>query len=147
MRASTSQRELIACAIALAVTAACTADNRSAGTSGTAGRGVEVEEIDLGRSLNADKTVKDDTDTFRPTDTIYASVKTDGSGLNAALQVRWTYQDGQLVAEATQTISPNGEARTEFHISKPEGWPKGKYKLEVFLNGQPAGSKEFTVED
>lgn len=146
MRAWTSRRELIACAIALAFTAAC-GGNRDSGTTGTAGRGVQVEEIDLGRSLNADKTIKDNTDTFRPTDTIYASVKTDGSGMNTVLKARWTYEDGQPVDETTQTISPNGEARTEFHISKPEGWPKGKYKLEVFVNGQPAATKEFRVED
>ena len=36
-------------------------------------------------------------------------------------------------------------ARTEFHISKADGWPAGKYKVEVSLNGVPAETKEFTV--
>lgn len=147
MRAWTSQRKLIACAIALAVALGCKGRTRDTGTTGTAGSAVQVEDIDLGRSLNADKSIKDNTDSFRPSDTIYASVKTDGSGINVGLKARWTYENGQPVDEATQSISPNGEARTEFHISKPEGWPKGKYKLEVFLNGQSAGTKEFTVED
>jgi uncharacterized protein YfaS (alpha-2-macroglobulin family) len=74
-------------------------------------------------------------------------VKTDGSGINTPVKARWTFEDGQLVDETTQSISPNGETRTEFHISKPEGWPKGKYKVEVFVDGQPAGSKEFNVDD
>jgi len=56
------------------------------------------------------------------------------------------YQDGQIVDESTQTIAPTGAARTEFHISKPDGWPAGKYKLEVLLNGTSAGTKDFDVQ-
>ena len=54
-------------------------------------------------------------------------------------------RDGQVVNESTQTIAPTGDARTEFHISKPDGWPSGKYKLEVFLNGSSAATKDFEV--
>lgn len=132
-------------ALAAIVIAAC--NNRPAdNTTGTAGRGLEVEEIDIGRSLNADKSIGDNTASFKPNDTIYISVKTDGSAPSAQLKARWTFSDGQLVDESTETISPTGEARTEFHISKPDGFPPGKYKAEIFLNGQPAGSKEFEVE-
>ncbi|WNL46030.1 hypothetical protein RKE25_21895 [Dyella sp. BiH032] len=31
-------------------------------------------------------------------------------------------------------------------ISKPDGWPTGNYKVEITLNGQPAGTKEFSVK-
>jgi len=34
---------------------------------------------------------------------------------------------------------------TEFHISKPGGWPEGDYKVEVMLNGASAGTKSFKV--
>ena len=40
---------------------------------------VRVTELDLGRSLAADKGIADKTTDFRPTDTIYLSVETDGS--------------------------------------------------------------------
>ncbi len=134
-------------ALALAAIVAAACNNRPAdNTTGTAGRGLEVEEIDIGRSLNADKSIGDNTASFKPSDTIYVSVKTDGSAPSAQLKARWTFSDGQLVNESTETISPTGEARTEFHISKPDGFPPGKYKAEIFLNGQPAGSKEFEVE-
>jgi outer membrane usher protein FimD/PapC len=49
------------------------------------------------------------------------------------------------VDESTQTIAPTGDARTEFHMSKPDGWPAGKYKLEVLVNGTTAGTKDFEV--
>lgn len=37
-------------------------------------------------------------------------------------------------------------ARTEFHISKPDGWPEGKYHLVIMLNGATAGTKDFEVK-
>ncbi len=37
-------------------------------------------------------------------------------------------------------------SRTEFHISKPDGWPTGKYKLEAFLNDSTAATKDFEVQ-
>jgi hypothetical protein len=35
---------------------------------------------------------------------------------------------------------------TEFHISKPGGWPKGKYKVEILLNGVAAETEDFEVK-
>jgi hypothetical protein len=131
--------------LAAFVIAGC--NNRPAdNTTGTTGRGIEVEEIDIGRSLNGDKSIGDNTASFKPNDTIYLSIKTDGSASSAQLRTRWLFSDGQVVDESTQTISPTGEARTEFHIAKPDGFPPGQYKAEVYLNGQPAGTKEFEVE-
>jgi hypothetical protein len=104
-----------------------------------------VASIDLGTSVGADKRVAAPTSSFSPTDTIYASVASEGSAASVTLSARWTYEDGQLVHEATETLAPSGPAVTEFHIEKPSGWPAGKYKVEIASNGQPAGSKEFEV--
>jgi len=106
---------------------------------------LKVTAINLGRTIAADKTIADATDSFRPSDTFYVSVKTEGSAPSATLKARWTYEDGQVVDESTQNIGPSSPAVTEFHVSKPDGWPTGRYKVEVFLNGAPAGSKEFKV--
>jgi hypothetical protein len=107
---------------------------------------VRVDDVKLGRSVGADKRVTDETDDFRPTDVIYAVVETQGSGSTAALQARWTYEDGQVVDESSQNISAAGGDFTEFHISKPSGWPKGKYKVEIRLNGQPVETEDFEVK-
>jgi uncharacterized protein YfaS (alpha-2-macroglobulin family) len=139
---------ILALTLASILNVACTKSD-SPGTTGTTGAdaGVRVSQIDIGRSLAADKTINASTDSFKPNDTIYASVATEGTAAApATLQARWTYQDGQVVNEATQRIAPAGNARTEFHISKPDGWPAGKYKLEVFLNGSSAGTKDIEVE-
>ena len=135
---------ILALTLAAVLSAACRENPGATGTTGT-GTGVRVSKIDMGRSLNADKTINDNTDSFRQDDTIYASIVTEGSAATATLKARWTYQDGQVVNESTQTITPTGNARTEFHISKPDGWPTGKYKLEAFLNGSSSATKDFEV--
>ena len=137
---------ILALTISGGLSTACS-KSESPGTTGTTGSGggVRVSHVNIGRSLNASKAIADATDSFKPTDTIYASVATEGSAPTAALKARWTYQDGQVVNESTQTIAPTGPATTEFHISKPDGWPAGKYKVEVFVDGSSAVAKDFNV--
>ena len=139
---------LAALALAVVLTTACTKSREAPAATGTTGStaGVRVSRIDMGRSLTADKMINDKTESFKPNDTIYASVLTEGAAATATLKARWTYQDGQAVTESTQTIAPTGDARTEFHISKPDGWPAGRYKLEVFLNDSSAATKDFEVQ-
>ena len=107
---------------------------------------VRVSDVKLGRAIGADKRLTEETDDFRPTDVIYAVVETQGSGSPAALQARWTYEDGQVVDESSRNISAAGGDFTEFHISKPSGWPKGKYKVEILVDGQPADTEDFEVK-
>ncbi len=107
--------------------------------------GVSVTSITLGTAVDAQQNVTMDAKVFKPTDTIYASVATAGTAANAVLVARWTYGDGQLVDESSQSIAPTGPAKTTFHIAKPDGWPTGKYRIDVTLDGAPAASQEFEV--
>ena len=106
-----------------------------------------VTGVLIGSGIGADKKVNAPKIVFKPSETIYASVLSDGAAPAASVRVRWTSEDGQVVQESTQNIAPTGPAVTEFHASKPEGWPAGKYKLEVSANGQPAGTLQFSVAD
>ena len=104
-----------------------------------------VATIDLGSAIGADKRIAAPASAFAATDTIYASVASEGASPSVALTARWTYEDGQLVNESTETIAPSGPAVTEFHIAKPSGWPAGKYRVEIAANGAPLGTREFEV--
>jgi hypothetical protein len=106
---------------------------------------VAVASIDLGNAVGADQKVTSATSNFTPQDPIYAVVSTSGAG-TATLGAKWTYQDGQTVKEDSKSIAPTGPATTSFEITKPDGWPAGSYKVEISLNGQPAGSKDFSVK-
>src|SRR5689334_1558017 len=107
---------------------------------------LKVADVTLGRSVSADKRVADQTDTFSPHDTIFASVHTTGTSPNTNLVARWTYQDGQVVTESNEPIAPTGDAYTEFHIFKPSGWPTGKYTLHLLVNGQEVQTKDLSVK-
>ena len=49
--------------------------------------------------------------------------------------------------ETTIEFQSAGPAVNEFHVSKPSGWPKGDYKVEIFLGeaATPAMVKTFKV--
>jgi hypothetical protein len=110
--------------------------------------GVTVSNINLGKSIDADKKVAAPLDTFAKGDTIYAAVDTVGSG-PATLKAKWTYTKGgqvTLVNEEPQTITATGPTTSEFHVSKPGGWAPGDYMVEIFVDDKSAGTKTFTVK-
>lgn len=149
MRTHPRARFIALASISLFVVAACAKRedaSRVDTAAGTVVNDVAVSDIDIGRHIGADKKVADKTDNFARTDTVFAVVSTSGSSPSATLQAKWTFEDGQVVDQSTETIAPSGPAVTEFHISKPGGFPAGKYKVEILLNGNAAGSKDFTVK-
>ena len=110
--------------------------------------GVMISSVTAGSAIGADKKVTNATDTFAPTDTMYVSVDTSGSG-TAKLDAKWTYHKGASVAvvkEESMTLDTTGPATHEFHVSKPDGWPAGTYEVEVMLDGKSAGLKKLTVK-
>jgi hypothetical protein len=113
----------------------------------TTGEAVRVTDVELGRSIDAQGRIADDagTDDFARTDTIYVSVNTEGSAAGARLTARWTFEDGQVVDESSQTLSASGPATTEFHISNPGGFPAGRYTVQIQLDGRTVETEEFTI--
>jgi hypothetical protein len=105
---------------------------------------LQVTTVQLGRSLNPDKTVASHTTSFKPTDTIYAAVLTDGSG-SGKIKVRWRYR-GRVVGEPAQDVSYKGPAATEFHLQNSGGFPPGEYTVEFFLDDRSIGTRAFRIE-
>lgn len=104
---------------------------------------LQAETIQLGRSLNADDSVGELTTAFKPKDTIYVSVLTANRG-KGTIGVRWMY-GGQLVSEREKQVSFKGPAATEFHIQSAGGFPTGNYTVELSIDGQSVGQRNFTV--
>jgi hypothetical protein len=128
-------------------TAAAPPDTTAAAAPAPAPVPFAVQVIEVGKQVGPDKKVTAPAATFGPKDTIYASVATEGAAPSKTIVAKWTFGPaGKLVKADSQTIAPTGPAATEFHISKPSGWPVGKYKVEITVDGSPAGSKEFEVK-
>lgn len=105
---------------------------------------LQLNTIQLGRGLNPDQTVSGFTTRFKPTDTIYVAVLTNGVG-SGKVKARWRYA-GHVVSEPEQDVTSQGSASTEFHIQNTSGFPPGEYTVELFLDGKSVGSRPFRVE-
>jgi hypothetical protein len=108
-----------------------------------------VGGVTLGSAIGADKKVSAPSETFGAKDTIYASVDTAGTG-HVKLRALWSFVKGDKTAKVDETtieLESTGPATNEFHVSKPSGWPKGDYKVEIFLNDAPtpAATRTFKV--
>jgi hypothetical protein len=153
MRASVRAGSVLAFSMLLALVVSCKKEEAplpppspSAAPAPSAPAPFRVSRIDLGNAVDAQKKVAAPSAVFAPTDTIYASILTEGAAPKVTLLARWTYEDGQVVSEGTEVIAPMGPAATEFHITKPSGWPAGKYQVEVTADGKPAGVQAFEVK-
>lgn len=103
---------------------------------------VEVTSVDLGNQVGADNRIASPMTTFGVTDTVHASVITAGTG--GTVSTRWTYEDGQVVHTEDKQV-PAGAQVTDFMVTNANGWPTGRYTMEVLVNGQVVQTREFEV--
>lgn len=102
-----------------------------------------VGAIQLGRSLNADNSVASQASTFKPSETVYVAALNQARG-EGTISVKW-YFGTQLLSERSKQVTFKGAAATEFHLQSTAGFPEGDYSVEVLLNGQSAGRRNFNV--
>lgn len=97
----------------------------------------------LGNAIGADNHIATPLTAFSSGDTIHASVETDGPARR--LSARWTNLDSdQVVGEAHQDLAAGAQV-TDVHLSHPDGWPTGRYRVEIIQDGNVVGSDEFDV--
>lgn len=106
---------------------------------------LRVTSIQLGKSLNIDKTVAVHTTRFAPGDSVYVSVVTAGAG-SGEISVRWMYAGRVVLGEPKKQVTYRDVAATEFNLTSAAGFPLGDYTVEAFLDGQSAGTRTFKVE-
>lgn len=136
-------RTLLSLCAAVAIVSAC-GERARGGEAGRAESSIAVTEIDLGRSIKADRTIDDGTTTFGQRDVIYVSVGTKGNA-GGTLRARWVFGENEQIAVEEREVAATGDTHTEFHISRPNGLPRGEYRVEIFLNGVSQGHEKFTI--
>jgi hypothetical protein len=114
-----------------------------AAVAAACGGNLTVSGIQVGKSLNSDNSISTLATTFKPNDTIYAAVLTDGTG-RATLSAKFSY-GGRVISEPEKRVTYKGAAATEFHIEYSGGFPAGEYDIELFLNGTSVGMRRVRV--
>lgn len=107
---------------------------------------VTVSAVTVGNNAAADRSVQPVAQ-LGARDKIIVSVRTDGSAVNTNVSARLTYQDGQVAGEESATLNTTGPETTNIEFTNANGWPAGKYRAEVMVNGQPQGTaQEFEIK-
>ncbi len=111
-----------------------------------------VTSVELGNAVGPDMKLTSTATSFKPKDTITVSINTSTSDPAASVAgkvgAKWTYANGAEVMEVsneTKDLNLTGTGSTNFQIAKPDGFPVGKYKVEVSLDGMVVQTKEFDI--
>ncbi len=143
MRTNASAFKASCAAIALMLVVAC-AKKEANQAPATA----MVTDVSLGRAVNSAQQVNVAVDTFTPSDTIFASVKTESTPVGTRISARWLFTEGgteQVVSEKELVTNQPGTGYTSFYIVNPGPWPAGKHQVRIGLNGAMKETKGFTV--
>jgi len=104
-----------------------------------------VERITVAKAVNIDHSPEATASTFGKNDTVYVSMWTADTPVGTEIKARWLGPDGQQITEDKIVTDRPGDGYTSFHAANTKGWAPGTYRIEIMLNGQPAGSTTFVV--
>ena len=105
---------------------------------------LQLANIQVGRSLNQDRSVGSITTLFKPNETIYVAVQTTAAG-KGTVSVKWKFGT-QVIDEPSKQVNYDGPASTEFHLQNSGGFPPGDYSVDVYIDGVQVGTRAFKVD-
>lgn len=107
-----------------------------------------IENVRLAR----DEAGSDRTETFAPTDTIYVLFDLDNAPEDTKVKALWkaveieSMEPNAEIGESDELETGSAEVWFSF-VPGAEGLPEGRYKVEIYLNGERETTKEFSVEN
>ena len=105
---------------------------------------LNIVGIQTGKTLNTDHSVGKHAISFRPDDTMYVSVLSNGRGAGT-ITVKWSLY-GRVIHEVTKKVSYNDQAATDFRFQAADGFPVGDYTIDVIVDGKTHETRRVKVE-
>ncbi|PYS89768.1 MAG: hypothetical protein DMF64_16850 [Acidobacteria bacterium] len=109
--------------------------------------GVHIDNLYMAKSSDGKATT-----TFSPTDhTVYCVAELNKLAKGTQMKFSWIAVDvegeekGSKIKDVDYTTG-SLENIVKAHLSLPQDWPKGQYKVEVYINGDLGQSINYTVE-
>lgn len=103
-----------------------------------------IDDIVLTTALDADYCPVDQVTTFTPEGAFYCSVMASNLRTGSAVASRWYYGE-QFVEEINYQVQEGGSGCVGFELTSPNPWPRGGYRVEVYLDGHLERSATFAV--
>lgn len=111
--------------------------------------GVDLGRIVMAEGIGANNAPVGETDTFNDTqDYIYMVAEADYIAAGTTLFARW-YRDGEPIEDSSEITANQNYENTfiEFHLENlQDRMEAGDYRVQLFVNGNPAEEVEFTVQ-
>ncbi len=107
--------------------------------------GARIERVTVVKAVNSDDSPGEAATTFGPKDTVYVSMWTASTPVGTQIAARWFGPNGQQITEDKIVTDKAGDGYTSFHAANTKGWAPGTYRVDILLNGAPAGSTTFTI--
>ncbi|HVQ36911.1 MAG TPA: hypothetical protein VMS31_05235 [Pyrinomonadaceae bacterium] len=144
---------LLACNLGKKTTNLNSNTNSNASNTNTAsdeGSGSVVKEIHMAKD-DGNGTPGDETDSFAPSDkTVHCVATLKQAKAGTQMKFSWWIVDAdgsknQKIKEIDYTTRPL-ENVVHGHLTLPQNWPSGKYKCQVFVNGDLDKTINYVVE-
>lgn len=137
--------------VVLACNLSKSTNNSNSGSSTTAeqGPGTYIKEIHMAKDDGGSP--GDETNSFTPADrTIHAVATLKEPKAGTQMKFAWWIVDAdgtknQKIKEIDYTTKPN-ENVVHGHLTLPQDWPKGKYKVQIFINSDLDKTVNYVIE-
>ena len=103
-----------------------------------------VDEIVLATALDADFCPVDEVNTFTPNGAFYCSLRVTNLRTGSTVTSRWYYAE-QFIEEISYEVQSGGNGCVGFELTSPNPWPRGGYRVEIYLDGNLERMATFTV--
>jgi hypothetical protein len=109
-----------------------------------AGGGSSVDDIVLTTALDTDYCPVDELTTFSPNRPFYCSVRVTNLQPGSTLSSRW-YSGELFLEEISYRVQEGGHGCVGFELTSPNPWPRGGYRIEIYLDGHLERMATFAV--
>jgi hypothetical protein len=103
-----------------------------------------IDDIVLTTALDADYCPVDDVTTFSPNGAFYCSVMVSNLRQGSTVTSRW-YFGGDFIEEINYEVQTGGFGCVGFELTSPNTWPRGSYRVEIYLDGNLERMARFAV--
>jgi hypothetical protein len=108
---------------------------------------VRITGLMIGTGVDARNEITNPTSKYHASDSIFALVRTNGSGPEATIKLRCKDNAGNVVFEDSKKITPKGEAAMVFTLTAAKNFSVGEYHLVGLLDDYPEMAVGFEVSE